>query len=740
MRSPRQIVVTCLCLSGSLFAVADNDDTTSRSWVTYGPYGGQVTSLVSSCHPEGGVYATLLGHGVFHLSPEARAWTNISSTLENQYVYSIAQSPADGEVLFAATNYGVYATFDGGQHWERRSGGISAWEMSALAFDPQNPQTIYSGGVWEGDWSVYKTTDGGLTWDYAGEGIPGGVEIRAIVVDPVNTNVVYAAVDYPYGSGVDPAGVYKSINGGSTWEPTGDELSDKDVTCLTMDPSDHLTLYAGVYAFGTYDGGVYVSHDAGASWTRSSSGLPDDLEVHGIAIGGGDVDPPPMYAAVAYAYNIAPSPPDSWEARLYKSVNGGQSWQRFAEGIVYPNMTGVAVDPDNPGTVYTGTDRAGVFRSTDAAGHWAHHSTGLELLAADDIAVDPGDPRVLFVTAQSKADELDRCDAGVFTSTDSGRTWSPRAQGIHFTGGFWTAAVAVAPPVDSTDTSTVYAAHCGWNGYRSMDGGNNWIWCGGTGGITGFWTRDVVVDPVNPWIIYMAAAGFEPSWPDVFKSEDYGYTWRSTADNLIWAEFMSLAIDPTDTRIVYAGSGWEGVWKTVDGGERWTHTGSEIDGPRVGALIVDPHNPRMVYAADCAYDGTGFYYSEDGGDHWRQSNDGLTTLQVWDIALRPTSDDVIPMIYAGTGGGGVFWRDGEGRWAPMNEGLKDLTVWSLAVASNPLGTVNSCTLFAGTTSGVYRRVITGFLDAEADAGHAAPTRRFIQVGEEPADDSDVTRP
>jgi len=229
-------------LSAIVLIVLTSAASADERWVTHGPYGGFITSLMQSPHPGGGVYATVLGHGVFHLESGAEAWTSLNAELEQLSAFSLAQSPADQDVLFVGTSYGVYATVDGGMMWERRSGGLSVSRISSLAFDPLDSRTIYSGGIWQGDWHVYKTTDGGATWTPAWAGIPVGLEITAVTVDPDNPQVVYAATEDRYGYVVDEAGVYKSVDGGASWNPTGVALQNKRVTALAFDPGSSQTL------------------------------------------------------------------------------------------------------------------------------------------------------------------------------------------------------------------------------------------------------------------------------------------------------------------------------------------------------------------------------------------------------------------------------------------------------------------------------------------------------------------
>ena len=684
-------------------------------WVTHGPYGGSTAVLLPSASEAGGVYAGVLGYGVYFRPANARAWVERSDGLDNRYVMSLAQNPENPLILYAGTMDNVYWTTDGGVNWEPRNGGLSVADVRAIAVSRSQPNVLYAGGVWSGYWRVYKSVNSGLTWADTGTGLPAGADISAIVVDPTNSDIVYV------GTEANSGGVYKSVNGGGQWVESSTGLLNSHVLCLTMDPASRATLYAGVYGSEYWaNGGVYVSYDSGANWTQISGGLPTavELRINSIAVAYDDfVDRPILYAAGAYGYSL-PQPPGTWTQRLYKSTNMGGSWEALVNGSTYPDWMSVAVDPRDQETVYAGSECGGVFRSTNSGGNWAHWSTGLAPLGVHALTVHPSDPNMVFAGTVTFLNEFSPADAGVFVSFDGGNNWWPRPQNMRIGDSFYTASLAIA---EGEVQDTIYAANRGWMMYLSRDLGQTWEWRGWGSGIDGYWLQTVVVDPVNQAIAYVSGAGFEPSLPDIYKTYNFGETWTPVATYLVWAEFMGLAINPQDPNEIYAGSAWEGVWKTTDAGANWDLTGLEIMDAKVKSLVVNPEHPRNVFAADNQWDSLGAFVSVDSGGHWWEFNQGLGVLDVEALAIDSPvggATDYPTKLYAGTEGGGVFRRVEGGVWYAVNEGLDTRNVFSLAIAPHSPDTAGRA-VYAGTARGAYRRVVfddDGIGDFEDSAG------------------------
>jgi photosystem II stability/assembly factor-like uncharacterized protein len=713
--SNRGLLVSPVLLATGLLLAAVSPGLAVDHWVSHGPYGGSTSVLIPSAHQEGGLYAAVLGYGVFRIPGGSDTWTQRSNGFDYPYLRALVQDPLQPDVLYAGATDGIYWTTDGGLNWEPRNGGTSPSHVSALAIDPVRPWIVYAGAIW-GDWAVYKTVNSGATWEPTGPGIPLVLHITALLVDPVNSDIVYAATEDPHNYLPDEAGVYKSVDGGASWLPSGDGLLNPQVRTLTFDPSSSQRIYAGVYS-NEYvtSGGVYVSEDAGRNWARISNGLPDGVElaVEGIAVApGGPPDEPTLFAAATHEISL-PQPPGTWEPRLYRSTNGGASWERSAAGIVFPDMLSVLVDPDDPEIVYAGTNTGGVFRSTDGGDNWSHWSDGLARLGVFALTMDPGDENTLYAGTVAYFAVHEPHDAGVYASFDGGLTWQPRPRNLRIGDSFYVSSLAVAecgPPA-----KTVYAPSFGWMLYKSTDQGLSWDWRGWSHGIGGYWLRTVVVDPSDPSVAYVSGAGFEPSWPDIYKTTDCGESWTAVASDLIWLEFMGLAIDPNNPQKLYAGTAWEGVWKTVNGGSSWQPTGFPMDTATAKSVAIDPRMPGHVYVGDNQWGATGVYMSTDGGREWELFNQGLGHLDVEALVIdAPPAGDPDPMaLYAGTEGGGVYRRREGEAWMPVNAGLEELRVYSLALgppASRGRPTETGRLLFAGTAAGAYRWAASGDFD------------------------------
>ncbi len=290
----------------------------------------------------------------------------------------------------------------------------SQGRMNCIAVDPQNPQHLYAGSAGGGVW---VTTDGGATWSPRAQTLP-IITTSSIVVDPNNGNIVYLATGDADGSVTPSAGVYKSTDGGTTWQATGltfDLTAFRLIFKLAINPTDG----ANVYAAGNF--GVAYTRDGGATWTTTTPAGPPTPR-------------PPFY--VYNDIKLQPGTPSTIytsvdNGAVYRSTNSGATWT-LATGV-YSSTTSRAVlgvTPANSSLVFelvaaSSTDLQ-LFKSTDGGATFSQiPSATLKAQAAwqatfYDLALS---------VSPTNADELIGGAVNVFRSTDGGATWVVTSNG-----------------------------------------------------------------------------------------------------------------------------------------------------------------------------------------------------------------------------------------------------------------------------------------------------------------------
>jgi uncharacterized repeat protein (TIGR01451 family) len=304
----------------------------------------------------------------------------------------------DGTIILGAAQGGVWTYDSASGTWTPRSNAADTQSVGALAIAPSNDQIVYmgsgeaalSGDSYYGD-GFYRSTDGGVTWTHVST-LFTGQAVSSIVVDPTNAQHVYAATVRGRGGNhrtTSPAGaqygVYESTNGGSTWnllKGTTDEF--RGATDLVMDPMNHNVLFASFWGDA-----IYKSTDAGQTWAKAMNGLPAGQFADGatrFSLGISDTTgTPTLYTGFDY-FDLS----DTYHtARIYKSTDGGASWNITAGGSgsnAVTNYCGtqcfydneVQPDPTNPNVVYVlgsygynnSPQSGGIYRSTDGGATW----------------------------------------------------------------------------------------------------------------------------------------------------------------------------------------------------------------------------------------------------------------------------------------------------------------------------------------------------------------------------------
>ncbi|MBM3264717.1 MAG: hypothetical protein FJY97_15015 [candidate division Zixibacteria bacterium] len=295
-------------------------------------------------------------------------------------------------------------------------------------------------------------------------------------------------------------GVWRSMDGGETWERVHDQLySESDIRAIAVHPRDPRILYAGT------DTGVYRSSDGGDTWSRSDSEM-NELHVWSLAID-------PAHPETVYA-GTRPS-------AVYRSEDDGGSWQKLDTGmetvcppILYTRVTTLLCDPVDTDTLWAGVEIDGVYRSKDRGATWTAHKTGLNSLDIHGITILPGPPKRILVTT----------NAGICISTDNGETFQDMeihtrfawrycrgttqktdGSGVIFVGN------GSGPPGDAGAIRRTTDGGLTWGTPRLSHEPNSTIW-------------HFAVNPLDPDLLFAYSVSGQ-----VFRSDDGGENWTKLA-------------------------------------------------------------------------------------------------------------------------------------------------------------------------------------------------------------------
>jgi photosystem II stability/assembly factor-like uncharacterized protein len=365
--------------------------------------------------PAGGVFALTLSPttpgllyagatGVFRSADGGATWT--AAGLASSNVAALALAPHSG-ALYAAADNGLFKSADGGRSWERQLDVA----IASVAIDPAAPQDVYAGGA-----ELWRSTDGGASWRRANADLQ-GFSVTAITPVPGARGLVVAGAADPIGF---TGALFQSSDRGTSWAVGGRGLVDRNVLGFAIDPAAPSTLYAS-----DADQGLFKSIDGGRHWTALTTprqAPPDE--------GAGLVLDPTHPGSL---YLVAGS--------LYKTMDGGATWQRLGTGPVpfFPPGTGqydslfvlgLAVDPSDPATLY-GASVGAVLESSDGGMSWAALTRQDPDVLYFEIVVDPASPSTVYAAgAHFDAATSQPNGAALLKSTDAGATWVSIAQGL----------------------------------------------------------------------------------------------------------------------------------------------------------------------------------------------------------------------------------------------------------------------------------------------------------------------
>ncbi len=601
----------------------------------------------------------------------------------------VSGAMGDAETVYVGTrDAGVFKTVDGGQSWRPARGGLTFAPIRTLVADPQDPSILYAGTDYDGIW---RSMDGGDTWIRSSGGLDRGLIVFSIVVDPQDTDVLYAGLGG--GVGLTIGNIYRSEDGGDTWElrdagmPRSSETSTHTNAVFTMaiDPRDASRLYAG-----TNVDGAFVTSDGGEAWTAINDGLPfrpnsaeDRKPVNALAtdphhdhrlsaiIGGeyyifevgswrkvsqGTYDVNTSIArAYLYFHPAISTTLYSAGDRFSKSTDGGVNWTQYLGWDDSGRVPEIGFHHHTPDTIYAATDLlerywGGVYKSSDQGETWDEASQGITAVPVRSVAVDPQDDEGIYVGTGG---------GHVYRSENGGATWSRT-----YVRGSEVIDIAVSPQ----DSRSIYLASTYFN--TSTDQGE---------------TFERVDEVEHPKCIAVAADGSAiyvgaSFGRGIYKSEDGGATWEQKNEGLPTfgssiCPVLSIAVDPQDSDTAWAGMQYSGgIARTTDGGDHW-HVKGLTETNFVEAIAVNPQDSDDILAGGGFWTG-GIYRSIDGGDTWQQKISEIAFVQ--DILHDPRNPR---WMYAATEGYGVLRSfDGGESWHDFSGGIFYPLLYALDVA------------------------------------------------------------
>ncbi len=589
---------------------------------------------------------------------------------------------------------GLWKSTNSGGTWTSNTDFLTVIGVTDIAIDPTNTNTMYiaTGDGDAGDTysiGVLKSTDGGNTWNATGLTwtVNQGRVISRLLINPTNPQILIAATSN---------GIYRTINGGTSWTQVQTTNSFKDAEFKPGDPNT-------VYASGTR---FWKSTNGGATWTNITSGLPANTSVDRLAIA---VTEAPT--GTAYVYVLAGSAANDGFYGFYRSTDSGTT---FTQRSTTPNVLGwasagndtggqgwydlaVAASPTNRDVVLVGG--VNIWRSTNGGtnwtinGHWT--GTGAPYVHADihDLVFLPGSGTTYFSAN----------DGGLFRTTNSGGAWSDLSSNLciaqmyriglsNSNASLWLTGHqdngtnlknganysetmggdGMDCFIDRTNNNVMYAEYYNGSFNRSTNGGASWN--GITTGLSGTaaWVTPWYQDPVTANTLWAGRT-------NVFRSTNQGTSWTQMGTLGGSGTIVDLRVAPSLASTIYAARS-NNLYKSTNTGGTWTNiTGTlPVASAAISRIDVEPGDPNTVIVTFSGYSAANkVFRTTNGGTSWTNISTGLPNLPVNCVRFMPgTANDA---VYIGCDVGVYYMDNTFASWQPYFTSLPNVPVFDLEV-------------------------------------------------------------
>lgn len=615
-------------------------------------------------------------------------------------VVDLEFNPQNPNIIYAGfATGGVFKSTDTGTSWFPVFDDQAVLTIGDIAIDPVNPDIIYVGtGEANGGHNnfpgggVFKSTDAGLNWSYLG--LYETVSIGRILVHPTNTNIIYLAAVGSYFSPNPERGLYKSTDGGASWNQSlfvSDSTGAIDIIMDPLNPDNMMvsmwervrrTTSSSSHLYGP-SSGIYKTTDGGNNWSLvpPSAGLPNpnNQNVGRIGLAISQSNPQIVFTLYTNGYQII---------SLFRTTDFGSTWQDVdPDHELYDGDAGfswyfgqVRVHPTNPDIVYV-MDVA-FMRSTNGGDSWpiiyGYNGPGQLHVDHHAMAFHPTDPSFI----------INGNDGGINISTDGGVVWSnpkniPATQFYEI-------------GLDANNSLAYYGGTQDNGTNRTLDGGlNNWQHIYGGDGFY------VLVDFTNSDVIYA-----ESQFGYLGKSTNGGNSFFPATDGINSSEPTNwdtpVIMDPNNSSILYYGTNY--LYRTTNGAAFWNKVSPELtdySGERLGTITtiaVAPTNSNVIYVGT---DDSHIWVSSDNASTWTEISDALPIRWVTRVVVDPTNENIVYATF-----NGLKWKDSQPHvfrstdkgvtWSDISSNLPDAPVNAFAVDN-----LNPEKLYLGNDVGMY---------------------------------------